>query len=126
MTTIQLYGRLYRGPEERTTGAGKPMVTSAMVVDLGRGEEQPEWFSLVSFGRISEVLAKHVKGDMVAVGGRLSKSTWKAQDGTAHTGFSVLMESRVLARCARERRRSSAMIRRRRGLTMQSRSEVKT
>ena len=61
MTTIPLYGRLGRAPEQRATTNGKVMVTGSMVVDLGRGEEQPEWFSLVSFGRISEVLARHDK-----------------------------------------------------------------
>ena len=101
MTTIQIYGRLYRAPEERTTGAGKPMTTAGVVVDLGRGAEMPEWISLVAFGRISEVLARHDKGDMVAVGGRLSKSAWTAQDGTAHTGFSVLVDSIAGARTAR-------------------------
>jgi hypothetical protein len=44
VTTIQLYGRLGRTPEERTTAAGKPMMTGAMVVDLGRDAEMPEWF----------------------------------------------------------------------------------
>jgi len=33
-TTIQVYGRLGRAPEQRTTVAGKAMVTGAMVVDL--------------------------------------------------------------------------------------------
>ena len=33
-TTIQVYGRLGRAPEQRTTAAGKAMVTGAMVVDL--------------------------------------------------------------------------------------------
>ena len=77
------------------------MTCSSMVVNLGRGEEQPEWFSLVSFGRISEVLARHDKGDMVAVSGRISKSTWKAKDGTVHTGYTVLVDGIASARTVR-------------------------
>jgi hypothetical protein len=38
---------------------------------------------------------------MVAVGARLSKSAWKAQDGTAHRGFSVLVDSIASARTVR-------------------------
>ena len=101
MTTIQLYGRLYRAPEQRTTGAGKSMTTAEVVVDLGRGAEMPEWISLVAFGRIGEVLAQHAKGDMAAIGGRLTKSTWNAQDGTVHTGFSVLVDGIASARTVR-------------------------
>ena len=92
MTTIQLYGRLGRTPEQRTTGTNKLMTCSSMVADLGRGEEQPEWFSLVTFGTSSEILALHDKGDMVAVSGRITKSSWKAKDGTERLGFSVLVD----------------------------------
>jgi single-strand DNA-binding protein len=101
MTAIQIYGRLYRAPEERATGAGKPMTTAGVVVDLGRDAEMPEWISLVAFGTIGEVLAKHDKGDMVAVSGRLSKSAWKSQDGTEHTGFSVRVDGLASARTVR-------------------------
>jgi single-strand DNA-binding protein len=108
VTTIQIYGRLYRAPEKRTTGAGKPMTTAGLVVELGRGVEMPEWISLVAFGRIGEVLARHAKGDMVAVGGRLSKSSWTAQDGSVHTGFSVLIDSIASARTVRPGKASRA------------------
>jgi single-stranded DNA-binding protein len=50
----------------------------------------PEWFSLVAFGTICEVLAKHDKGDMVAVSGRLTKSAWTGRDGAERAGFSVV------------------------------------
>jgi single-stranded DNA-binding protein len=74
------------------------MVTGAMVVDLGRAGEMPEWFSLAAFGTIGEALAKHGQGDMMAIGGRLSKSTWTGWDGTERVGFSVLVDSIASAR----------------------------
>ena len=101
MTTIQLYGRLGRAPEQRTTTNSKVMVTGSMVVDLGRGEEQPEWFSLVAFGTIGEALALHSKSDMVAVSGKLTKASWKSKDGTERCGFSVLVDSLASARTVR-------------------------
>ena len=100
-TTIQIYGRLGRAPEQRTTAAGKAMVTGAMVVDLGRDGEMPEWFSLVAFGTIGEVLTKHDKGDMVAVSGRLTKSAWTGRDGAERAGFSVCVDGIASARTVR-------------------------
>jgi len=104
MTTIQVYGRLGRAPEQRTTAAGKAMVTGAMVVDLGRDGEMPEWFSLVAFGTISEVLAKHAKGDMVAISGRLTKAAWTGRGGAERSGFSVCVDSIASARTVRPRK----------------------
>jgi single-strand DNA-binding protein len=101
VTTIQLYGRLGRVPEQRTTEAGKGMVTGAMVVDLERDGEMPEWFSIVAFGTIGEALAKHAKGDMVAISGRLSKSSWTGKDGAERSGFSVCVDSIASARTVR-------------------------
>ena len=97
-TTIQIYGRLGRAPEQRSTAAGKAMVNGAMVVDLRRDGEMPEWFSLVAFGTIDEALARHAKGDMVAVSGRLTKSAWTGRDGAERSGFSVLVDSIASAR----------------------------
>lgn len=100
-TTIQIYGRLGRAPEQRTTAVGKAMATGAMVVDLGRDGEMPEWFSLVAFGTIGEVLARHAKGEMVAVSGRLTKSAWAGKDGAERSGFLVLVDSLASARTVR-------------------------
>ncbi|MGH8659724.1 MAG: single-stranded DNA-binding protein [Gammaproteobacteria bacterium] len=100
MTTIQLYGRLGRDPEERTTAGGKSMVTASMVVNLGRDEELSEWFSLVAFHKVGERLALHVKGDMVAVNGKLSKNTWNGKDGEKRSGFSVLVDCLASAKAA--------------------------
>ncbi len=101
MTTIQIYGRLGRAPEQRTTAAGKAMVIGSMVVDLGRDAEAPEWFSLAAFGTAGEVLARHAKGDMVAVSGKLTKSTWTGKNGAERSGFSVFVDSITSARTVR-------------------------
>ncbi len=101
MTTIQLYGRLGRIPEQRTTAAGKAMVTGAIVVDLGRDGEMPEWFSLAAFGTAGEALARHAKGDMIAVSGKLTKSVWTGKDGVERSGFSVLVDTLASARTVR-------------------------
>jgi len=101
VTTVQLYGRLGRDPEQRITAAGKAMVTASMVVDLGRDAEAPEWFSLVAFGTAGEALARHVKSDMVAVSGKLTKSAWTGRDGVERSGFSVLIDTVASAKTVR-------------------------
>jgi single-strand DNA-binding protein len=96
--TVQLHGSLTHTPERRTTAVGKEMVTGMLIVELGRGEKVPEWFAIVSLGRISEVLAKHQKGDTVSISGKLSKASWKTRDGQERAGFSVLLDGIVSAR----------------------------
>jgi single-stranded DNA-binding protein len=64
-----------------------------------RGDaDAPEWFSLAAFGTTGEALAKHAKGDMVAISGRLTKSVWTGRDGAERSGFSVLVDSIASAR----------------------------
>jgi single-stranded DNA-binding protein len=84
------------------------MITGAMVVDLGRDGEMPEWFSLVAFGTIGKALAKHGKGDMAAVSGRLTKSAWTGRDGAERTSFSVCVDGIASARAVRPGKPNSA------------------
>ncbi len=104
VTTIQVYGRLGRAPEKRTTAVGKAMVTGSMVVDLRRNGEMPEWFSLIAFGTIGEALERHATGDMVAISGRLTKAGWTGRDRAEGSGFSVCVDSIASARTVRPRR----------------------
>jgi hypothetical protein len=62
------------------------MVTGAVVVNLGRDGEMPEWFSLVAFGTISEVLTRH-------------------REGAERVGLSVCVDSIASARKVRPRKR---------------------
>ena len=76
-------------------------MTGSMVVDLGRDGEMPEWFSLLAFGATGETLARHGKGDMIAVSGRLTKSVWTGRDGTERSGYFVLVDSIASTRTVR-------------------------
>ncbi|MGH8580858.1 MAG: single-stranded DNA-binding protein [Gammaproteobacteria bacterium] len=102
MNTIQIYGRLGRDPEEKTTASGKSMVTGSMVVSLGRQLEAAcdEWFSLIAFGRIGETLSRHAKGDQLAVSGKLTKSVWQGKDGQQRSGFSIMVDCLSSAKTA--------------------------
>jgi single-strand DNA-binding protein len=88
---VELHGHLCRDPERRMSNI-RPMTSALLVVQLGRGEDVPEWFALAAFGRLGEALSKHVKGDAVSVSGKLTKASWKTRDGAERAGFSVLLD----------------------------------
>jgi single-stranded DNA-binding protein len=88
---VELHGHLCRPPERRMSNI-RPMTSALLVVQLGRGEDVPEWFALAAFGRLGEALAKHAKGDAVSVSGKLTKASWKTRDGAERAGFSVLLD----------------------------------
>jgi len=95
-----------RGCHRRERGRQWPATIEYALAkcDLGRDGEMPEWFSLIAFGTISEVLAKHAKGDMVAISGRLTKAAWTGRDGAERSGFSVCVDSIASARTVRPRK----------------------
>jgi single-strand DNA-binding protein len=103
MINASVHGRLGGDPVERSTRAGKPMTTCSVAVNVGRpGEsEATEWVSLAAFGKNGELLARHLKGDVVAVMGPLHRTTFTGRDGQARTNWSLTVESLVSARSAR-------------------------
>ena len=102
-----IYGRLGRDPETRETANGKPLTMVAVAVDLEcreRGkdtETQAEWFDVLAFGRSAETLAKHEKGDLVSVAGRLQLSAWTTSTGETRRQFQLVADSVVSARAVR-------------------------
>ena len=78
-----------------------------MAVDLEcreRGkdtETQAEWFDVLAFGRSAETLAKHEKGDLVSVAGRLQLSAWTTSTGETRRQFQLVADSVVSARAVR-------------------------
>ena len=84
-----IYGRLGRDPETRETVNGKTMATGAVAVDLERRERGkdtervPEWFDVIAFGRPADDLARHVKGDLLAVCRKASTLRLDGSEGRA-------------------------------------------
>ena len=102
-----IYGRLGRDPETRETANGKTMAIGAVAVDLecrerGKDTERvPEWFNVLAFGRSADDLARHKKGDLVSVAGRLQLSAWTTQAGETRRQFQLVADSVVSARTVR-------------------------
>jgi single-stranded DNA-binding protein len=79
------------------------MITASIAVNVARpGEpEVTEWINLVAFGKAGEALARHQKGDLVAVMGPLTRLNFVARDGTERTSWSLTVDSLVSARTVR-------------------------
>lgn len=103
MIRTALYGRLGQDPTERTTRSGKAMVTASIAVDVSRaGQDQDtEWFDVAAFGKVGEVLARHAKGELVAVMGVLTRRHYTGNDGAERASWSLTAESLVSARTVR-------------------------
>lgn len=101
---VSLYGRLGQDPREITTGSGKAMTVSTLAVSIDvvkSDEPATQWFDITAFGQQAETLARHSKGDLVAVMGKLQLRRWTGKDGEARESWSVVAEALVSARTVR-------------------------
>ncbi len=103
MIRASVYGRLGAAPVERQTKNGKAMVTVSLAVSAGRpdADEETVWFSLAAFGRTAETLARHAKGDLLAVMGPLHRTRFTRRDGQEREGWSLNVDAIVSARTVR-------------------------
>ena len=102
--TISCAGRLGRDPEARQTSGGKDMALASLAVDLPAGKDaDPEtwWLSLMAFGRAAGELAKHRKGDRLAVMGHLQRGRFKGRDGESRESWTLICDSILGPRSAR-------------------------
>ena len=103
--TISAAGRLGRDPESRTTGSGKDMALASLAVDLPAGKDADPstwWLSLMAFGRVAGELAKHRKGDRLAVMGHLQRGTYRPRGGgPERESWTVLVDSVIGPRSPR-------------------------
>lgn len=99
---IAAYGRLGSDPVQRQSQSGNPWATSSLAVQIAEGDDAPpQWFQLVAFGRTAETLAKHAKGDLVSVSGRLQLNRWRDREGQDREGLQIVAETVLSARSVR-------------------------
>lgn len=99
---IAAHGRLGADPVQRQSQAGNPWATASLVVSIGEGDNAPpQWFQLVAFGRVAETLARHSKGDLVSVSGRLQASHWRDREGQDRHGLQIVADTVISARSVR-------------------------
>ncbi len=82
--TIQA-GNLTRDPELRFTTEGIPVCEFGLAVNRVRSKDKDavDFFDVTAWRELGETIAKYKKkGDPVLVEGRLTYSSWEAQDGS--------------------------------------------
>lgn len=77
-------GWLVANPKTRTTGKDNTLTTAQLAVSMpchaAQNGEATFWLAVVAFGKQSDALAKHQKGNMISVAGNMQLSQWKGQD----------------------------------------------
>lgn len=89
---ISLVGRVGTDPETREFNSGTQKSTIRMAVSRGGkgGEEKTDWFSLVFWGKASELCDAYIrKGDLLMVSGRMESSQWTTNDGQKRESWEV-------------------------------------
>jgi len=87
LNKVMLIGNLGTDPEMRYTANGSAVTTFRLAVSRsfgGDGErrEETEWFTVVSWNKLAELLGQHLqKGRKVYVEGRLASRSWDGPDG---------------------------------------------
>ncbi|HLT00545.1 MAG TPA: single-stranded DNA-binding protein [Geminicoccaceae bacterium] len=97
---VLLLGRLTRDVELRYSQGGTAVAKFGMAINRqhtgkdGEKREETCFVDLVAFGKQAEVLNQYLaKGRELFVEGRLSFSSWEAQDGTTRSKLEVAVES---------------------------------
>lgn len=82
-------GVLHDAPALKTSTAGNQFAVAKLKDD----SSQPAgWYSIVAFGELADTLAKMVKGDSLAVSGKLTLKTYTGNEGTTRIDASIVAD----------------------------------
>lgn len=97
LNTCTILGRLVADPELRKTKSGTVVSDIRIAVDRkpdADGEIVADFFSVVCWGGCAEFVAKNfVKGQPIAVTGRLQQRSWTDEDDNAHSVIEIVAEN---------------------------------
>lgn len=92
MNKLTIIGNLTKAPETRTTSSGKNVTTFTVAVGR-RGKDEADFFRVNAWEKLGENCQKYLgKGSKVAVVGRVSVSTYTANDGAVRANLEVMAE----------------------------------
>ena len=90
-------GRLTRDPEVRYTQSGKAVASFTLAIDRRKGtngEKQADFISCVAWENLAETIGNYcVKGQQIAVEGRIQSRSYDAQDGSKRYVTEVVVQS---------------------------------
>ncbi|PDV97305.1 single-stranded DNA-binding protein [Candidatus Chloroploca asiatica] len=99
---VELTGNLGAEPELRFTVAGTLVAKASLAVHHRyltgeRWLQRTDWFRLVAFGAVAELLATFAKGERVNIRGRLQASSYLDREGVKRTTVEVVVLQALLA-----------------------------
>lgn len=101
MMLSSVYGRLVFAPRELATKTGTRMVSARVAVDVtGRGDPETFWLDVLAFGANAELLAAHIKGEMIAATGKVTLSRY-VKDGTEREQYQLVADAIMSTRTVR-------------------------
>lgn len=99
MNKVTLIGRLTKSPELKyAAGSGTPVSKFTLAVNRKKKKDEEkaeaDFISCVVFGKTAETIAQHViKGQQIAISGRIQTGSYDAQDGTKRYTTDVIVET---------------------------------
>ena len=96
INVVAISGNVGADPVIRTTGNGKSICNFSICSNKSRNvegtwEDVPHWFDVVFFGKICNVIERHVhKGAKVAIRGELSQNRWETRDGQKRSKVEII------------------------------------
>jgi single-stranded DNA-binding protein len=103
-TQIATSGRLGAAPKTSKTKTDTSMAFASIAVNMPKRSnvnddgEHTLWLSLVAFGKTADTLARHERGDLISISGRLQISEYQPETGELRSDFQVIVDSIVSAR----------------------------
>lgn len=90
-------GNLTRDPELRTTSGGQSVCSFSLAINRswtgsdGNTQDAVDFFDVVAWGKLGELVNQYMsKGRRCLITGRLSTSSWEAQDGSKRKRVEVV------------------------------------
>lgn len=98
MNKIILMGRLTSEPTLRYTNANNTAVASFTLAVPRRKKDEADFISCIAWDKNAEFCSKHfIKGQQVAVVGRIQTRTWDDNEGKKHYVTEVVVEENYFA-----------------------------
>ena len=93
VNSMHIVGRLGKDPEMRFGASGTPVAKVSVAVDNRRigDKDQPDWFSVVAFGKTADYLNEYgAKGRLVAIGGEMHQNRWEDSEGNPRSTWELI------------------------------------
>jgi len=90
LNKVQLIGRLYKEPEQRTTTTGKAVTSFSLAVgriwkSKGETKKGTDWFRVETWGKLAEICQKYLQKDqLVYVEGALRTDKYEHEGETKY------------------------------------------